>query len=92
MTITLDDKNKVRKIARDSFGELLDLSENDKARLKEALKDNKTLRLVEMVIVAHELEIDDNARGLLKLRAEILQERMGEMMKSAREVKYANQQ
>ena len=81
--ITSDDKKLVRKMARDAFGELIDLCEADKESLRKAMKDSKNVSLVEMVIAAHEHEIDDNTRPLLKLRAEILQERMGEMIAAA---------
>lgn len=72
-------------MARDAFGPLLDLCEADKETLRKAVKDSQNVSLNEMVIAAHEHEIDDNTRPLLKLRAEILQERMGEMMRASKE-------
>jgi len=77
---TTADKKLVRKMARDAFGELIDLCDADKETLRKAMKDSQNVSLTELVIAAHEHEIDDNSRPLLKLRAEILQERMGEMM------------
>ena len=84
MTITREEKKLVRKLVNDHFGPLLDLSEADKATLREAVKDCPNVRLVDLVIAAHEHEIDDNTRPLLKLRTEILQERMGNMMCATR--------
>ena len=84
MTITREDKRLVRKLANDHFGPLIDLSEADTATLREAVKDCPNVRLVDLVIAAHEHEIDDNTRPLLKLRTEILQERMGNMMRATR--------
>ena len=81
--ITPTDKKLVRKMARDAFGELLDLSDADKETLRKAMKASQNVSLTELVIAAHEYRIDDNTRPLLKLRAEILQERMGEMMQKA---------
>lgn len=78
--ITPEDKRLVRKMARDAFGELLDLSAADKETLCKAMKGSRNVSLTELVIAAHEHGIDDNSRPLLKLRAEILQERMGEMI------------
>lgn len=81
--ITSADKKLVREMARDAFGELIDLSDADKETLRKAMKDSQNVSLTELVIAAHEHGVDDNTRPLLKLRAEILQERMGEMMRKA---------
>lgn len=78
--ITVQDRKLVCKMTRDAFGPLLDLCETDKETLRKAMKDSQNVSLVELQIAAHELEIDDNTRPLLKLRAEILQGRMGAMM------------
>ena len=83
MTITREEKKLVRKLVNDQYGPLLDLSEAEKATLRDAVKDSKNVRLVDLIIAAHEHEIDDNTRPLLKLRAEILQERMGNIMRDA---------
>jgi rhodanese-related sulfurtransferase len=83
--ITVEDRKLVRKMARDAFGELLDLCEADKETLRKAMKNSQNVSLTELVIAAHEHEIDDNTRPLLKLKAEILQERMGDMMRASKE-------
>ena len=83
--ITSADKKLVRKMAMDAFGELLDLCDADKKTLRKAMKESQNVSLAELVIAAHEHGIDDNTRPLLKLRAEILQERMGEMMRKVGE-------
>lgn len=87
MTITREDKSLVRNLANDQYGPLLDLSEADKTTLRDAVKDSKNVRIVDLIIAAHEHEIDDNTRALLKLRAEILQERTDNIMPDAMVVK-----
>ena len=82
--ITPVDRRLVCKMAHDAFGELVDLCDADKETLRKAMKDSQNVSLTELVIAAHENGIDDNARTLLKLRAEILQERMGEMIRNAK--------
>jgi len=78
--ITPVDRRLVCKMVHDAFGELVDLCDADKETLRKAMKNSQNVSLTELVIAAHEHGIDDNTRPLLKLRTEILQERMGEMM------------
>jgi hypothetical protein len=80
--ITPDDKKLVRKMARDSFGPIIDLSETEKSKLRKALRESHNVSLSECVVAARENGIDADTRQLLKLRNEILQERMGEMLQA----------
>lgn len=83
MTFTPEEIEFVRKTAEDAFGSFLDLSASDKDKLRAALKDSVQLSLNEFRQAALKLETPCNVRAILKLRAEMLQERMGEMMRKS---------
>ena len=71
-------------MARDAFGELIDLCDADKDTLRKSMKKSQNVSLSECLIAANENGIEADTRQLLKLRNEILQERMSEMMRTAR--------
>jgi hypothetical protein len=81
-TLTSRDSNLVRKLAMDSFGQIIDLSNHEKEKLRKALKESQNISLSECVVAANENEIEADTRQLLKFRQELLRERMREIMQS----------